>query len=173
MNRQSVLIACCIAILLVGVIALMIMFQSTLDSRPSGGEFYAVQALEQRLDRLEQRLDDGLRAVMEQRPVVGLREMPGGATEEGGENGEVDSGESDSEDDLLGSLLARLDDLDLRIRGLEEDPIERGYSYLSSQNSELRRQGIYALERIAKLDPQARETIRQMLQDHPGDFGTH
>jgi HEAT repeat protein len=82
------------------------------------------------------------------------------------EPGEVDP-ESDSDDDgqPAGDLAARVEDLERRLQALETDPIERGYAYLQSQNAELRRRGIRALEAVAAGDPQAREALLRMLGD--------
>ncbi len=59
------------------------------------------------------------------------------------------------------SLLA----LQLRIKGLEEDPVLRGESFLESENAEMRREGINTLRRVAGFDPKTRAAIRGLLHD--------
>jgi HEAT repeat protein len=77
-----------------------------------------------------------------------------------------DEAEGDEEAaSAIDGILTRLRDFETRLRGLEEDPVERGYSYLASENFELRRQGLFTLERVAKYDPQALAAIRDTLQD--------
>lgn len=58
-----------------------------------------------------------------------------------------------------------MNELLYRMQALEEDPINRGYTYVTSENAELRRQGIAALRRFAPFDPAAREAIRNLLYD--------
>lgn len=83
---------------------------------------------------------------------------------------ETTTAESDTEpevmaEDELTTLRAQVDALALRIEGLEQDPIQRGYAFVSSDSDELRREGIRMLRRIARFDPQARAAIRDLLRD--------
>ena len=68
-------------------------------------------------------------------------------------------------DDPLARVEARVSALEQRIEGLEDDPLRRGYAFLSSQSEELRREGIRALLRVARFDPEARSAIRRALGD--------
>jgi hypothetical protein len=63
------------------------------------------------------------------------------------------------------AVTASLSTLERRVKGLEEDPVRRGFSYLSSENAEMRREGINILERVARFDPEARAAIRHLLHD--------
>jgi len=67
--------------------------------------------------------------------------------------------------DRIGAVEATLSALQLRVKGLEEDPVARGYSFLESENAEMRREGINALARAARLDPDIRAAIRGLLRD--------
>ena len=64
-----------------------------------------------------------------------------------------------------GALLARLEAIETRVRGLEEDPVARAYSFLRSESAELRRRGIHQLRELARSDPEARAALREMLAD--------
>jgi HEAT repeat protein len=63
------------------------------------------------------------------------------------------------------AIDSALSALQLRVTGLEEDPVRRGYSFLASENAEMRREGINILDRVARFDPEARAAIRSLLQD--------
>jgi len=126
-----------------------------------------VAALNERLSTLEDRLGEVLSAraghssvpakqEAESSPVT--REPTDGTTED------TDDGNDDGVVDLA-SLSGRLEAIETRLRGLEEDPVERGYTYLQSDSADLRRQGILALERFAAKDPEAIAAIREMLTD--------
>ena len=77
--------------------------------------------------------------------------------------------EAQERTDLDGAILARLerriDDLELRLRATDADPVHRGYAYLQSSSPDLRRQGINLLRRIARTDPEALRALREMLGD--------
>ena len=76
-----------------------------------------------------------------------------------------DDGEGEAPSDGEGAILARLEAVETRLRGLEEDPIQRAFTYLESESAELRRRGVYELENLAKNDPEARKAIYAMLED--------
>jgi HEAT repeat protein len=62
-------------------------------------------------------------------------------------------------------LAQRLDRIEVRLNGLEEDPLRRGYAFLVSESEELRKDGIRSLRRVGRFDPEARAAIRQLLGD--------
>ena len=78
---------------------------------------------------------------------------------------ELNSDEEPLEDDADDAALAKIGELERRVRALEEDPIERGYNYVESENPQLRVRGLRALSTIAKLDPEARDTVRRLATD--------
>lgn len=131
---------------------------------------FSIQDLEQRLDHFDDSLDSRLREIadstLRRGRVTGGETGAGALADAAGDAGEApEDGSIGSADDTTELLLARLDVLERRLRSLEEDPIQRGYNFLDSDSPNLRRDGIYALERIAKFDPEARAAIRDMLQD--------
>lgn len=67
------------------------------------------------------------------------------------------------------SLASRVAVLEKQIQDLEEAPISRAYSYLESENEQLRRKGILELEKYAAQDPEALATIRELLFDPSGN----
>jgi len=118
--------------------------------------------LEERLDALEQRFDESLT----DRTPIGDDPPPLTSIDADQTKGNETDGSSktvSAED--ISRLRSAINDLDYRIRALEEDPINRGYTFLNSENPELRRRGIQSLFRLARLDPAAREAIRGMLDD--------
>jgi HEAT repeat protein len=82
------------------------------------------------------------------------------------DRGEAREGEDEPEaGDSLTEVESRVAALEQRIEGLEEDPLRRGYAFLSSESAELRREGIRGLMRVARFDPEARAAIRRALGD--------
>lgn len=67
--------------------------------------------------------------------------------------------------DRWDALESSLSALQLRVKGLEEDPMRRGEAFLESENAEMRREGINTLRRVAKYDPKIRAAIRELLHD--------
>ena len=88
----------------------------------------------------------------------------GRAATEASEDGEESAARADVEDgqDAIRAELAALGE---RVRGLEEDPLRRAYAFIGSESEELRREGIRALRRVGRFDPEARLAIRQLLND--------
>lgn len=70
-----------------------------------------------------------------------------------------------SDADRLAAVESILSTLQLRIKGLEEDPLVRGESFLESENAEMRREGINSLRRAARFDPKIRAALRGLLKD--------
>ncbi|MGQ9592023.1 MAG: HEAT repeat domain-containing protein [Planctomycetota bacterium] len=172
MPRQTIWMAACLGFAIFSAALALILFQGGAGPRTSLDAFSSIQVLHGRLDGIEDRLEARLAGLEEEmrlwpQPVAAagdarLRESGGGGRPE--ETARVPEAAGDS-DGTLAQVLSRLDDLERRVRGLEEDPIQRGFTFLQSQNAELRRQGIRTLGRIARSDPQALAAIRQMLQD--------
>lgn len=172
MSRQALLFASFAAFALTGTLLAAILLKGN-GSEPRVEILAALRSLDLRIDSFEARMaarvaeleEDLLEASMASDfPLEPAREALAPVRRE--VDGESEDPSADAgPDDPVERILARIDDLDMRIRGLEGDPIERGYSYLGSQNVELRRQGLQALQRVAKFDPQAREAIRGMLAD--------
>lgn len=152
-------------VLVVAVAALVLAVVSLLVPRPRSTEPASkatdwqegVQQLENRLGRLELRLNDV------------ERDIPVGSSSAGSSEGETNAGATPETVAGLTAALtrlgSRLDDLTYRIQGLEEDPINRGYAYINSESPQLRLEGITALKRVAQFDATARESIRNMLYD--------
>ena len=113
------------------------------------------RAVSARLDRIEARLS-----------AARLAPRPSSAqVEEGSAAETAEKTESDTPDATFDGLEKRVATLEERVRGLEQDPIQRGYAFLESESDELRRQGVRALARVARMDPEARAAIRRALAD--------
>jgi HEAT repeat protein len=123
--------------------------------------------LEARLERLAAEVEARLARLEDRLPGAwGAPPAPGEPFPE--EAGEAEGGAPTPREELaarLARLEARLQVLEARLKGLEEDPVERGFTYASSTSPELRRRGVKALERVARSDPQALEAIRRLLAD--------
>ncbi len=120
-----------------------------------------LERLEERLDSLQQRLDNTERDFG--RPVAAVY-----VDEESEDPGTGESAETKPAvtlADELAKLRSSVNDLGYRVQTLEEDPINRGYAFLQSENPELRREGIRSLQRLARFDPAARQALREMLGD--------
>jgi len=115
--------------------------QSAIDQRQA-----SLDEVVERLDRLESEL-------------VSLRDTIAKVSPEGTDR--------ETSDDVgrLGVIESDLSALKLRVKGLEEDPVTRGFSFIASENAELRREGVNLLSRVAKFDPEARAAIRGLLTD--------
>ncbi len=167
MSRAAAIIATGAAVVFVTAVAILL----SRDSGPSPTTELALAGIDSRLDRLDELVAELARARLAPGPASIADELsspdnaraaaPNDETESDDGDGAADTATGDD----AGTLIARLDDLETRLRGLEEDPIQRGYMYLTSENAQLRVQGLYALERIANSDPQARAAIRDMLGD--------
>ena len=159
--RSSIVLSILLgAVLLAGAVFYVVSPSRTADP---GRTDDALAALEARLARIEKRLAAG--GARRSAAPVNADETPGAPRSAENED-EGDEGDADPEaDDGIESVLARLDIIETRLRGLEADPVERAFNFLQSGSASLRREGVRALERIAQNDPQARDAIRQMLLD--------
>lgn len=176
MSRSSIVLSLGIATAIFAVAIVGFQLASgTGDNAASGTDSEALRVLDERLQKFEKSLEKRLRRLESRiglESPIGLHSRIGkGSTEPiaaKGEEAEAKDAERDEKADepaVPENLVARLDAIEQRIQGLEEDPIERGYNYLASTSAELRRQGVLSLEDIAKYDPEARAAIRDMLQD--------
>ena len=111
-----------------------------------GDRLASLYGIEARLKRLEEQ-------------VALLRRAPAASAGDGAAEPAADAGGDQA------ALEANLSTLQERVKGLEEDPLRRGYAFLASENPELRRQGINTLDRVARFDPEARAAIRELLKD--------
>ena len=145
------------AVLLAGAALYVFSLGRTADPRLADD---ALAALEARLARIEKRLVAG----GARKPTAPVNEAAPPTEGRSPEDQEVEEDDEATDGDLT-TVLARLDVIETRLRGLEVDPVERAFSFLQSGSASLRRDGVRALERIAQNDPQARDAIRQMLLD--------
>jgi HEAT repeat protein len=161
MSRASILSSWAIAASLFAAIAVAYGISSA--SRGKGAPEARLADVDDRLAALEASIGRRL-ARLETRSLARRAEdaaessdpdpEPEEAGEEVGEPGEP-----------LEEVEARVAALEERIEGLEEDPLRRGYAFLSSESPELRREGIRGLRRVARFDPEARAAIRRSLRD--------
>jgi hypothetical protein len=114
--------------------------------RAVGERFRSLDGIEARLLRLEEGLAAVRRAAPGERPAAG-------------------EGAVIAPEERWSAVEASISGLDLRLKGLEEDPVQRGYSFITSENAELRREGVNILARVARLDPEARAALRGLLAD--------
>ena len=135
-----------------------------LGKRESNVDTIDVEPSDSRSDELERRLSEF---------ATELKKLKVSGT-----NGEPQdlgsSAPSEEKPDELGAsleetLLARLETMEARLRGLEGDPVHRALSYIVSANPELRQQGVESLASLAKSDPDARAALRDMLKDGDAD----
>jgi len=156
-SKQTLILVLCTVVILATVLAVIFRYGFPQPYAYSGTPFYSsrLEILEERLEALEQRIAQ-LSSIG---PGFG-RDVPAG-TEEAQPTGTAQAESSSA----IAQLRGALQDIERRVRALEQDPINRGYAYLSSQSPELRRRGIKALLEVARFDSTAREAIRSMLQD--------
>jgi len=124
-------------------------------------------ALKERLARLEKERFRGERreasSVYRGGPEIGDGENKEASSElELGDGLESLLGELDSR---LGGLDDRLEVLEVRTDAQEDDPVDRGYTYLTSKSARMRGEGVELLSRFARSDAQALGAIREMLND--------
>ncbi len=153
MTGKNVFMASITALLIV----ILIVMAYKLDGRWTGNTPEAVrEVIEERLESL-----NGIekRLARLEKEVFSLHGAPSaGDLEEMGEQA------TDTENRIAG-IESSVSTLQERLKGLEEDPLNRGYSFLGSENAELRREGVNLLTRVARFDPEARAAIRALLRD--------
>lgn len=156
--KRNLALTIALAALVLAAVSLLLRPTSRTESGTKTPDWHKrAQQLENRLGRLDIRLND----VERELPVASSSSMPTG----GEESAEATQGNVAALPAELTRLASRLDELTYRIQGLEEDPINRGYAYINSDSPQLRLEGITALRRVAQFDTTARETIRNMLYD--------
>ena len=121
------------------------------------GSGIQLSELNDRLDRLEMRLNDALTH------LEGFSSPPASRQEAVSPQGGEQAGPNLSGE--IVRLRSQISAFSYRLQALEQDPVNRGYTYLGSENPALRLEGINALRRIAQFDPATREAIRSMLND--------
>ena len=168
MSRFPAALAISLSVLaLVGVGFLLTNQGARVVSTPSSSD---VVDLADRLEALESRVSElAVERPSARRPDRRERDALGTGVRDAGELAESDDSDEESTQPSEGDLLARLDTLETRLRGLEEDPIQRAFTYLSSADAELRRRGVHEIERLAKSDPEARAALVERLDDEDAE----
>jgi len=153
MVKRNALVACAAALLLLVLLAFAYLLGRGWNGgvpehglTTADGRSASLDGMEERLGRIE-------------REIAALRGVrsPGAP----GETGDV----APDAETRLAAIQSSLSTLQQRVEGLEQEPLERGYSYLESENAELRREGIDILARVGRFDPKARAAIRRLLGD--------
>lgn len=175
MSRKTVSLSLALAVALTGLLFTVSFLglpglgkrESAASPQDSGEILRRLDALEERLEILDVKfgeylLGDAFSAYGSVSDAVGVPEDT--LDDSSAEADDESRGSSSADSPLLG-IHARLDDLDLRVRGLEVDPVERGFRFLESDNGRLRLEGIRLLARVARDDPEALAAIRDMLED--------
>lgn len=162
MSRYVVATALALSLILVGLLFIVLNKDGEPHNRRGSDLVFTLGRLEERLDQLEEKMDrlPGTAAA-----VPASADAMGGAVPAVSGNDGDGSASKAPQGEQATAMAARLEELMYRVRTLEEDPINRGYSYLGSENPELRFQGLQQLRRLARFDPAAREAIRDMLGD--------
>jgi len=156
--RKDILVTGAVAAVVLAAIALFFFRrEGAPPDRNEQSYTFQLTKLRDRLDHLEMRMDEVLDR------LEGDAAPPTRAeTAEASDRREEPAPDVNDE---IARLLAQINNLFYRIRALEEDPINRGYTFVNSENADLRREGINALKRFAASDPAAREAIRRLLRD--------
>ena len=171
MNRSALFVAFGLATLVLSLALVALGNRRTTGPYSPSQLAAALRGVEERLADLE-RLATGNREALTEfgrvpprsRTASSLAATP---SEQSEDDAVSDAGGDDETDPPpeLEALVARLDTVELHLKGLAEDPIQRGYTFLESADPGLRREGVYTLERLAARDPEAREAIRAALND--------
>jgi HEAT repeat protein len=128
----------------------------------SGGMDSRLDALESAVEALAGRVDRSGRAA----PFEPLRGHDGAEPDAGDDDDGPPSVElSESLERRLARIEERLEAVEVRLRAQADDPVLRGFTYLDSSSSRLRREGINLLRRFARSDQQSLNAIRGMLSD--------
>lgn len=168
---RKVIAATLVSSLFVSVLVLAIYFPA-MSRQEVPGPYSDAEAnaawlrdLEERLDALEGKLDNVLARIDSAAQPEFATARPEEAAPADPETADESAGSPRRLGDEVARLQSDVRDLGYRIQSLEEDPINRGYAFLESENPELRREGIRSLRRLARFDPVSREALRQMLND--------
>ncbi len=159
MKRHLVTVMALIALVLAAVGILLPRGEDAPQETKTYGFGPVSARLEDRLTRLEARLDQVVGQITEHERASSPASLEGSESAEGGQV------EASGLPALISTLRSQVSALSYRIQALEEDPVNRGYTYLGSENPALRLEGINALRRIARFDPASRQAIRDMLSD--------
>ncbi len=157
MRKYLVLVVAVVALVLAAVNTFFLGGEDTASQSKAEDSEVRLSELENHLGQLEMRLNDA------QAQFDGLSSAP--ASNESTENIEVPKEGASDLPGEISRLHSLMRDLFYRIQALEQDPINRGYTFLNSENVRLRLEGINALRRLGQFDPATREAIRNMLQD--------
>ena len=134
--RPSIIVSMLLgAVILAGAVFYVLSLGRTADPRQSDD---ALAALEARLARIEKRLAAG-GARRSAAPVNADEPAAPSRPEDEGEEGDAGEDGAAADEDLEG-VLARLDIIETRLRGLEVDPVERAFNFLHSGSASLRRE---------------------------------
>lgn len=148
-------------IALLGVGYILLKDDGAQDSGDEADQLYA------RIDQLEERLEN-IDAVLAAYPQP-VQAAPASELNEAGVPDDADGGSTEGDAEKPATektVMARLESLEIRLRGLEEDPAQRAFTYLQSESAELRKRGVRGLEALARSDPEARAALREMLADN-------
>ncbi len=158
------------ALLVVGLVYASIVLPSS-NTEAFSGYSGSFRKLEKRIIQLETLLDERVTGL--ENRLLALSEIPiefkiqkSSPTSTGSPSTSDESSQRPSMSIGGGhDLLVRLESLEDRLRSIEEDPIQRAFNYLESTDPNLRRQGVFSLEKLAKNDPEAKKALKEMLQD--------
>ena len=127
---------------------------------PAPGEVRS-GSVEERISELETKLATGIERIQEVAAQRARSDDPSGPESAGADVLELSS-------DPLGAL-SRLDKLELRVAGLEKEPLARGLEHVESDDAAVRRRGVRELKKLAVYDPEAIRAIRALLGDPDED----
>lgn len=160
MKRHLVLAIAVAALGLAAVNLFSFRGEGTASDREEEGSAVWLSKLKNRVDQLEARLKDASAR------LDGLSSLPASyESPKGPEGGDEAAAEQAGE---IAGLRSQMSALAYRVQALEEDPVNRGYTFLNSESAQLRLEGINSLRRLARFDLAAREAIRNMLRDPSG-----
>ncbi len=165
MSKKIVTMSLLLSLLLAGVILFVLRQHAPGRQTEELGLAVTLQELRERLAGLEEKIDQRVRGGGGSGVIYAAPEAGEAAGEAGGAEAAAGAGSQDNSTETIEQLRSQVEALSYRVRTLEEDPINRGYSFLDSESPELRERGINQLRRLARFDPAAREAIRDMLND--------
>jgi HEAT repeat protein len=157
MRRHLVMAVALVALALAVLNTFLFRGQDASSARQADGSQLLLSRLEDRLNRLETRMRDTLAQ------LEGAAAAP--ISSEAAESAQGGERIPSNLPEEIVRLRSQVSALSYRIQALEQDPLNRGYTYIGSENPALRLEGINALRRIAQFDPATREAIRGLLDD--------